>query len=238
MNTQTYAVLLLVVLPLLFILTWRALRFFEFNKNADWGSPGLNRVAGLNRLFCHRYHRQSGDRITLPEKGGAIVVSNHVSGLDALLLVAACNRPLRFLIAKEQYQRFGLQWLYRRIGCIPVERETRPQVAFRAALQKLREGEVIALFPHGTIHLDSDPPRRLKAGAVKLARMSGCSIYPVRIDGIKGQGHTILSVPIRSHAWMKTGEPIGATDMDEKQCLRQIAQHIEQPAVNPDYNPE
>jgi 1-acyl-sn-glycerol-3-phosphate acyltransferase len=230
MNTQFVTAMLLIFTPLVLIFLWRTLRFLKSQKNADWGSETLNVISGLNRVLCYRYHRLSGDVITLPEQGGAIVVSNHLSGLDALLMTAASNRPLRFLIAKEQYQRF--QWFLRRIGCIPVERQARPQRAFRAALRMLAQGEVVALFPHGTIHLDSDPPRRLKAGVVKLAKMSGCPIYPVRLDGISGQGHTILSIPWRSHAVLKIGAPIDATDMDEKLCLQTIAQHIENPNVN------
>ncbi|KPJ87220.1 MAG: hypothetical protein AMJ53_18500 [Gammaproteobacteria bacterium SG8_11] len=229
MNTEFVTAMLLIVTPLVVIFLWRTFRYLQTQKNADWGSPALNTISGLNRLLCYRYHRLSGDLITLPDQGGAIVVSNHLSGLDALLLIAASNRPLRFIIAKEQYQRFGVHWLLRSIGCIPVERQARPQRAFRAALRMLAQGEVVALFPHGKIHLDSDPPRHLKAGVVKLAKMSGCPIYPVRLDGIKGQGHTILSIPVRSHALLKTGSPIDATDMDEKACLQAIAQHIEKP---------
>ena len=229
MDTQFVTAMLLIFTPLLLIFLWRTLRFLKSKANADWGSETLNIIAGLNRFMCYRYHRLSGDVISLPEQGGAIVVANHVSGLDALLLIAACNRPLRFIIAKEQYQRFGVHWLLSRIGCIPVERQARPERAFRAALRMLAQGEVVALFPHGTIHLDSDPPRRLKAGVVKLAKLSGCPIYPVRLDGIKAQGHTILSIPVRSNAVMKIGTPIDATDMDEKHCLQTIAQHIEKP---------
>jgi 1-acyl-sn-glycerol-3-phosphate acyltransferase len=229
MNTYVVAILLLIVTAVLFITIRRILRFLKSHKNADWGSATLNVISGLNRLLCYRYHRLSGDVISLPEHGGAIVVSNHVSGLDALVLIAACNRPLRFLIAKEQYQRFGIQWLLRSIGCIPVERQARPQRAFRAALRMLAQGEVVALFPHGTIHLDSDPPRRLKAGVVKLAKMSGYPIYPVRLDGIKGQGHTLLAIPVRSKVVLKLGAPIDAVHMDEKDCLQAIADHIELP---------
>ena len=229
MKTQLVTALLLVMVPVFSILIWRTLQFLQSQKNADWGSPLLNYLSGLNRLFCYRYHRLHGDVLNLPEKGGAIVVSNHFSGLDALLLTAASNRPLRFLIAKEQYQRFGIQWLLRGIGCIPVERERRPQQAFRTALRMLAQGECVALFPHGGIHLDTDPPRRLKAGVVKLAALSGCPIYPVRLDGIKGQGHTILAIPMRSNVLLKVGECIDIEAMDEKQCLQLIARYIETP---------
>lgn len=229
MNIQLVMALVLGVVPLVVILVWRTLQLLQANKNADWGSATLNYLSGLNRLFCYRYHRLHGDVISLPEKGGAIVVSNHHSGLDALLLVAASNRPLRFLIAKEQYERFGVQWLLRGIGCIPVERVTRPQQAFRTALRMLAQGECVALFPHGGIHLDTDPPRRLKGGVAKLAQLSGCPVFPVRLDGIKGQGHTMLAIPMRSDVLLKAADPIDIKEVTEKQCLQKVAHYIETP---------
>jgi len=229
MNVQLVMALVLGVVPVVSIVVWRLLQFLQSQKNADWGSAFLNYISGLNRLFCYQYHRLHGDVISLPDSGGAIVVSNHHSGLDALLLIAASNRPLRFLIAKEQYERYGVQWLLRGIGCIPVERETRPQQAFRTALRMLAQGECVALFPHGGIHLDADPPRRLKGGVAKLAQLSGCPIYPVRLDGIKGQGHTLLAIPMRSNVSLRTGDPIDSKEMSEKECLQKVAGYIETP---------
>ena len=136
------------------------------------------------------------------------MVSNHVSGLDPLLLAAASPRPLRFLIAREQYDRFGLRWLFRIAGCIPVERQKRPEQAMRAALRALNNGDVVALFPHGKIHLDTDPPMKIKGGAIRLGQISGCPIFPVRIEGVRGQGHTVLAVFIRSDADIVTHEAV------------------------------
>ena len=99
--------------------------------------------------------------LPLPRSGPAIVVANHVSGLDPLLLVSASRRPLRFIVAREQYRRPELKWLLRAMGCIPVDRERQPQKALRHALRSLREGEVVALFPEGRIHLPGDAPSRL-----------------------------------------------------------------------------
>ncbi|MGD2083234.1 MAG: 1-acyl-sn-glycerol-3-phosphate acyltransferase, partial [Chromatiales bacterium] len=71
----------------------------------DWGSGWLNLLDGVNRLFCRYYHRMNDVVLPLPAEGAAIVVANHVSGLDPLLLIAASRRPLRFLIAREQFER-------------------------------------------------------------------------------------------------------------------------------------
>jgi 1-acyl-sn-glycerol-3-phosphate acyltransferase len=217
-----WAIVLAVLLGWLWLRFWRACKAAN---QADWGGRWLNRLDGLNRLFCRHFHRLRCTPIPLPSQGGALVASNHVSGLDPLLLIAAARRPLRFIIAQEQYQRFGLNWLYRAIGCIPVERDRQPELALRQALRALQRGEVVALFPHGRIHLDGDPPRKLKGGVASLAQMTGSPIYPVYLEGIRGQGHVLKAVLQRGHARL-TGYPaLFCTDYEA--CLIELAGILE-----------
>lgn len=180
-------------------LIWFSRQCFKAN-HIDWGSPWLNWVDGFCRLLCMRYHRLQLVDLPLPAEGPAILVANHISGLDPLLMIACSRRPVRFLIAREQYRRFGLQWLFRAAGCIPVDRQRSPEKALRQAIKALREGEVVALFPHGKIHLDSDPPRRTKAGAARLAAISKAPVVPLRISGAAREGHVVESVLIRGRA--------------------------------------
>jgi 1-acyl-sn-glycerol-3-phosphate acyltransferase len=192
-------------------------------QRAEWGVAWLNWLDGFNRLFCQVYHRLAQVEMPLPETGGAIVVSNHISGLDPMLMLASSNRPLRFLIAREQYERFGLQWLFRAVGCIPVDRENSPEKAMRQAIKALRDGEVVALFPHGKIHLDSDPPRKIKAGAARLASLTGSPLIPMRISGVTGQGGVMLPVFMRGHAQIELLPVIEVTDQSPD-SLNQLIQ--------------
>jgi 1-acyl-sn-glycerol-3-phosphate acyltransferase len=189
----------------------------------DWGHGWMNWLDGFNRLFCRNYHRLNHEMIELPETGPAILVSNHISGLDPILMFAASRRKLRFLIASEQYHRFGFEWLFRAVGCIPVDRSGRPEKAFREALKALKAGDVVALFPHGGIHLDSDPPRHLKAGAIRLAQLAGCPIYPLRIEGISAQGGIFLPVLLRARARLSNRPKLDCADLSPRDCL----QHLE-----------
>lgn len=188
----------------------------------NWGHGWMNRLDGFNRLFCRHYHRLHADHIELPERGPAILAANHISGLDPLLLFAASRRKLRFLIATEQYYRFGLQWLFRAVGCIPVDRTGRPERAFREALRALRDGDVIALFPHGKIHLDNDPPRHLKAGVVRLAQLADCPIYPVRIEGARAQGQIFRPVFLRARAHLYNRPVLNCHDAPPRECLHRL----------------
>jgi 1-acyl-sn-glycerol-3-phosphate acyltransferase len=198
---------------------WRRARA---RRLVDWGARWLNVLDGIVRDFCHRYHRMNGAMLRLPERGGAIVVSNHVSGLDPLLLIACSPRPLRFLIAREQYERFGLNWLFRAVGCIPVDRDSRPDRALRAALRALADGEVVALFPQGGIHT-GEAPALLKGGVARLAQRSGARIFPAHIDGVRGAGHTLPAVILRSRVHVRVFEPFVCDGDDTAQCLERVS---------------
>jgi 1-acyl-sn-glycerol-3-phosphate acyltransferase len=225
---MTALVLSLAVALVLVIFFWRAaLRALDRANGADWGGKWLNRLDGLNRIFCRRYHRLSAECLPLPGQGPALLVANHCSGLDPLLLIAASRRPLRFIIAAEQYHRFGLEWLFRAVGCIPVDRSRRPERAFRAAMQALRAGEVVALFPHGAIHLDSDPHKPLKPGAARLAHLAGVPVHATRIDGVRGAGHVVSAVFLRSHARVTGAVEIPCHALPTRECLAQLTAVIE-----------
>lgn len=177
-----------------------AVRACDRAQRADWGRPWLNFLDGLNRIFCHRYHRLSTRFVKLPAHGPAIVVANHVSGLDPLLMIAACRRPLRFIIAKEQYERRWLRWLFDAVGCIPVDRGANPRAVLKHARERLARGEVVAIFPQGGIHLDHHPPKPLKRGVLDLARDTGAPVHCLRIEGVRGAGLTVGAVFRRSRA--------------------------------------
>ncbi len=81
-----------------------------------------------------------------------MVVANHISGLDPLLMAAASRRSLHFMIAREQYERFGLKWLFRMAGCIPVDRERAPEKgAGEPPFARCVRGMWWRCFRHGTM---------------------------------------------------------------------------------------
>ena len=206
----------------LLLLIYSMLRSLESFSTADWGSRKVNRIAGFISLFCRYLHGFQFDPLPLPSTGGALVASNHMSGLDPFLLIAASPRPLRFLIAREQYERFGMTWLFRLAKCIPVDHGGRPERALREALMALEQGDVVAVFPHGGIHLDSDPPRKLKGGVIFLAQKTNCAIYPVRVDDVRGAGHTALALLIPGNSNLKAYPPLDCHSLKHGVCLDKL----------------
>lgn len=202
------------------LLVWAGFR----TSGADWGRSWVNLLDGWFRLFLKVYHRYQYEPVELPEQGAALLAGNHLSGLDPLLIIAACRRPVRFMIARKEYEHFGLRWFFRAGGCIPVERSGRPEKAFREALMALKRGEVVGIFPEGGIHLPSHPPRRLKRGVAVLAELSGAPVYPVQVSGVAAEGHVILAVLKRGHARLRVFPSIDCAALGQSACLEQLEQ--------------
>lgn len=197
----------------------------ERHRRADWGAPWLNRLDGLNRLLCQRFHRLEHEELALPARGAALVVANHLSGLDPLLMIAASPRPLRFMIVWHEYDRWWLRWLFDAIGCIPVGGPVGHRAALGAVKRVLDAGEVVALFPQGGIVSDINAPVRLKRGVVMMAEVSGAPVYPLRLEGIAGVGKTVSAVFVRSRARLFRGDPL-LYEGEPERFLAQLAQAL------------
>ena len=189
-------------------------------NGANWGHPGTNVLDGWMRLYCKKFHRQGDFVIELPDEKGLILAANHVSSVDPFLLVAATNKPIRFMIAKEEYEKPYLNWMFKAAGCIPVDRGGRVEGAFRSALRAIEAGEIVAIFPQGGIHSDSTPRPRIKPGIIKLSHLSGCDILPVRINGVSAVGSMVKCLLVRSRITFDVS-PIFSSDQAQTKEFRE-----------------
>jgi len=134
----------------------------------------------------------------IPREGPAILASNHISYLDPLTLAYVANtrgRHVRFLAKAELFDKRGLGPLLRGAHQIPVQRGTTNAVhALDAAVDALRRGECIAVFPEGTISLDLEPMAG-KSGTARLAREASVPVTPVGLWGT----HRILMKGRKPH---------------------------------------
>ncbi len=107
----------------------------------------------------------------IPSEGAAILVANHVSFVDAVLLMAASPRPIRFIMDSRIFQVPVLGWIFRLAKCIPVApQKDDPAVyqhAFDEAAKVLREGDLLGIFPEGGITRDGQL-QPFKGGVMKI----------------------------------------------------------------------
>lgn len=141
----------------------------------------------------------------LPEKGGALLVANHVSLADAVLVAAASPRPVRFLMYRSYFDIPVLGWFARRMGAMPISSKDSPsqrREALALAAQRAAEGEVVCIFAEGSI-TRTGMMSAFASGFERIAEDSKVPIVPVALDRLWGSifsyhgGRTIWKRPQR-----------------------------------------
>jgi len=118
----------------------------------------------------------------LPESGGLIIASNHVSYLDPAVLAASVNRKIYFIAKKEIFKNTFISFILKNVNAFPVDRKNIDIIAFKKAINILREEKVLGIFPEGTRSSNGEL-QELKLGAIKIALKTGIPILPVGISG-------------------------------------------------------
>jgi len=144
---------------------------------------GLKIAQMLNICFSRIYHRVDIlSPLKLPRTGNAIIVCNHTSGLDPLLIQSASRRLIVWMMAKEYYEIHWLAPFFRVIEAIPVDRGRPGLAATRAALRALASGHVLGVFPEGRIETSREL-LPFHSGVAALAARSGAPVFPAYLDG-------------------------------------------------------
>jgi acyl-[acyl-carrier-protein]-phospholipid O-acyltransferase/long-chain-fatty-acid--[acyl-carrier-protein] ligase len=120
----------------------------------------------------------------VPREGGVLLLPNHVSYVDALIIGAACDRPVRFVMWDVLYKLWWLNWFLRVVGTVPIS-ATRAKDAVRTVAAALKEGEVVCLFPEGQITRHG-MINELRKGFELMARQAEVPVLPVYTDGLYG----------------------------------------------------
>jgi 1-acyl-sn-glycerol-3-phosphate acyltransferase len=161
---------------------------------------------GINTLFARIYHNLT--IITpshLPRDGPAIVVCNHISGLDPLLVQSACRyRLISWMMAREYMDLPVLGRVFRTLGVIPVDRGSRETGPLRQVFRQLEQGRIIGIFPEGKISNTGDL-LAFQTGAAMIAIRAKVPVYPAYLDGTqrnKEMGPAFLQ---RSHSTVAFG---------------------------------
>jgi 1-acyl-sn-glycerol-3-phosphate acyltransferase len=157
----------------------------------------------------------------VPAAGGCIVAFNHISHIDPLLsahFLYDHGRLPRYLAKSGLFKNKALSRFLRSAGQIPVERLSRNAVgAFDAAVDAVRAGECVVVYPEGTLTRDPDLwPMTGKSGAARIALETGCPVIPVGQWGAQGVLPPYSSRPRlvpRQHVYMKAGDPVDLADL-------------------------
>src|SRR5205085_3151679 len=116
--------------------------------------------------------------------GGFLLLPNHITWVDAIVLSLACPRPIRFIIDAGVYRNRVLQPVLRAAGCIPITAR-KAKDAMREAVARIEAGEIVCLFPEGELSRIGSL-LRLRRGYEIIARQAEAPVVPVWLDRLWG----------------------------------------------------
>ena len=118
----------------------------------------------------------------IPKKGPYILVGNHKSNFDCVMVISSVKETVHFLAKKELIDG-KLGFFFKAMGIIPVDRKTRNKEAMNSAREVLENNGVVGIFPEGTFNKTEYVIMPFKMGSVKLAYDMKVSIVPFAIIG-------------------------------------------------------
>jgi 1-acyl-sn-glycerol-3-phosphate acyltransferase len=181
----------------------------------------LTTVTILKPLLETLMRHEWVDPQKIPATGGCVIVFNHVSHLDPLTsahLINDTGRTPRYLAKSGLFKNRWLGAFLRSAGQIPVQRMTVDAGgAFEAAVQAIREGKAVIVYPEGSITRDPDSwPMRGKSGAARIALETGCPVIPVGQWGVQDVLPAYTKKPLlfpRKTVRLKVGDPVDLADL-------------------------
>jgi len=141
-------------------------------------------------ILIHTMYRVKKEGLdNVPEIGPCIVVCNHVSYVDAIVIAACVRRPIRFVMDHRIFRIPFLNWLFRTMQAIPVasarEDARLKEQAFETTAAALRNGEIVGLFPEGSLTADGELAR-FRPGIERMVKDTPVPVVPMALRGLWG----------------------------------------------------
>ncbi|HEX2494489.1 MAG TPA: MFS transporter [Steroidobacter sp.] len=145
----------------------------------------LRFIAWLLVHVIYRLETRGVERI--PQKGPALLICNHVGFADALVISAACPRPIRFIMESSIFRIPMLSAIFRGMKAIPVASAKEDPVvyerAFQTAASELREGNLVCIFPEGRLTPDGEIAE-FRAGMMRILKGTPVPVIPMALSGL------------------------------------------------------
>ena len=188
----------------------------------------------ISYLLSHCMYRVSVEgRQHIPETGAALIVTNHVSYVDALILMGTSTRPVRFVMDKSISEMPVLKYVFRHAGVIPICSPRKCTETYKQAFEKIEQAlhneEVVCIFPEGRLTSDGELGE-FRPGVEKILKRSPVPVIPMALKGLWGSffshkgGHALTKRPKRfwSKIEVKIGQVLGPVQLDRHKLQREV----------------
>ena len=184
------------------------------------GEKGYKLLTPLMRILFRLYYNPTIiNKKVIPKEGPILIVGNHKHVYDQCLTIMATKRVIHYM-AKKEYFDGKMAWFFKLVGCISVNRQIKDTNATNQALEILKEGGAIGLFPEGTRNKTKDKfLLPFKFGTVSMAKKTNATIVPFGLTG---------DYKFRSkNLTIRYGTPFKVNDMDLSEANDKLYKEVE-----------
>ena len=178
-------------------------------------------------LLIHSIYRvEKVDLHNVPEEGGALIVCNHVSFIDPMILHALLPRPARYVMYEPFYRMPVMNWLFRGMKSIPINTKKADEVVFTNAFNEIAEclekGRLVVLFPEGGITRDGEIAK-FQPGIDQILKRTPVPVVPIALRGVWGtwfsrhKGSAMKGLPT---SWMRRISVISGESVPPEEANR------------------
>lgn len=160
----------------------------------------------LGPFFKWYYNPTIIGKENIPKEGAILIVGNHKHLYDQCLSIISTKRFIKYMAKREYFDNKKTRWFFKAVGCISVDRSVHDGKAKGEAIETLKNGGAIGLFPEGTRNKTQEFLLPFKFGAVSMAKKTDAYLMPFGITG---------DYIFRSkNLVIKYGKPFKVTDME------------------------
>lgn len=160
----------------------------------------------LGPFFKWYYNPTIIGKENIPKDGAILIVGNHKHLYDQCLSIISTKRFIKYMAKREYFDNKKTRWFFKAVGCISVDRSVHDGKAKNEAIETLKNGGAIGLFPEGTRNKTQEFLLPFKFGAVSMAKKTDAYLVPFGITG----NYVFKS----KNLVIKYGKPFKVTDME------------------------
>ncbi len=161
----------------------------------------------LNLIFRPFISMKIENPENIPKDRNYIIIANHVSNFDPLLLALKWEKQVHFMAKEELFKIFFIGSVLKKLDMIPVRRGESDRKAVKESLDYLKSGEILALFPEGTRNKKREGLLPFHTGAAFFAKSADLEVLPVAIMGTDG-----IKASFSNNVFFKVGKPMKIKD--------------------------
>jgi len=172
----------------------------------------------LGTLYKLYYNPKIIGKENILKDGSILVVGNHKHIMDQCNIIVSTKRVVHYMAKKEYFDNKWIAWFFKASGCISVDRSKKDESAKNSALEVLRNGGAIGLFPEGTRNKTDALLLPFKFGAVSMAKKTDSYLVPFGISGdYKFRSKNLV---------IRIGKPFKVTDMELEDANKLLEETI------------